>query len=109
MIAHLTSRPAKRIGIYPHRGLIAEGSAADIVLFHPDEIQDMASYEKPKALAKGIRFVLVNGEVAVDEGVCTGVRGGRTLRRGRDGKVGTIGSIEKREKIDLVGLIGERR
>lgn len=88
MISHLTSRPAKRIGIYPHRGLIAEGSAADIVLFDPETIEDMATYEQPKLKAKGIRFVLVNGEVAVDEGECTGVRGGKTIRRGKDGKVG---------------------
>lgn len=88
MISHLTSRPAKRIGIYPHRGLIAEGSAADIVLFDPETIEDMATYEQPKLKAKGIRFVLVNGEVAVDESECTGVRGGKTIRRGKDGKVG---------------------
>jgi N-acyl-D-amino-acid deacylase len=89
MVAHLTSRPAKRIGIYPHRGLIAPGSVADVVLFNPETIKDMATFENPKQKAKGIRFVLVNGEIAVDEGECTGVRGGKTLRRGKDGRVGT--------------------
>jgi N-acyl-D-amino-acid deacylase len=87
MVAHLTSRPAKRLGVYPHRGLIAQGSAADLVLFNPDTIKDMATYEEPKLPSRGIRFVLVNGEVALDEGKMTGVRGGKILRRLKDGKV----------------------
>lgn len=90
MIAHLTSRPAKRIGVYPHRGVIAVGSAADLVLFDPEEIADMATFERPKERAKGIRFVLVNGEVAMDEGDCLGIRAGKTLRRRGDGSVGLV-------------------
>lgn len=38
-----------------------------------------------------IRFVLVNGQVALDEGEMTGARGGRTLRRKADGTVGALG------------------
>ncbi|WVF71092.1 hypothetical protein IAT40_005889 [Kwoniella sp. CBS 6097] len=89
MIAHLTSRPAKRIGIYPHRGLIAEGSAADLVLFDPDTIEDKATYEEPKKLSEGIRFVLVNGQVMLDEGmlVKNAKRPGKVLRRKADGTV----------------------
>ncbi|KAK8864733.1 hypothetical protein IAR55_001989 [Kwoniella newhampshirensis] len=87
MIAHLTSRPAKRIGIYPQRGLVAEGSAADLVLFDPETIRDKATYELPKQKAEGIRFVLVNGQLAMDEGKLTGGRGGKVLRRNDDGKV----------------------
>ena len=91
MISHLTSRPAKRMGIYPHRGRIAVGSAADLVLFDPETIADMATFEEPKMPSRGIRFVLVNGEVALDEGAMTGVRAGRTLRRRKDGRVGALG------------------
>ncbi|KAL5086185.1 hypothetical protein Trisim1_009515 [Trichoderma cf. simile WF8] len=87
MIAHLTSRPAKRLSVYPFRGLIAEGSAADLVLFDPEAVKDMATYEEPKLPSKGIRYVLVNGQVALDEGKMTGARGGKTLRRWKDGKV----------------------
>jgi N-acyl-D-aspartate/D-glutamate deacylase len=90
MVAHLTSRPAKRIGIYPHRGLLAQGSAADLVLFHPETFMDKATYDQPKLRAEGIRFVLVNGEVAMDEGQLTGMRAGRTLRRSKDGNVTTV-------------------
>lgn len=93
MISHLTSRPAKRLSIYPHRGLVAEGSAADLVLFDPATIQDMATFEEPKLTCRGIRFVLVNGKVAIDEGKMTGERGGRTLRRCRDGRVLATGGV----------------
>ena len=93
MITHLTSRPAKRLGIFPHRGLIAEGSAADVVLFDPETIKDMSTYEQPRNVAQGIRWVLVNGQIAMQEGKLTGVRGGRTVRRRANGSVGT--SLEK--------------
>ncbi|TQV99020.1 D-aminoacylase [Cordyceps javanica] len=87
MMAHLTSRPAKRLNVYPFRGHLGVGSAADLVLFDPETIQDMATFEQPKMTSKGIRFVLVNGVVAVDEGKLTGARGGRVLRRKKDGSV----------------------
>lgn len=81
MIAHLTSRPAKRLGIYPHRGLISVGSAADLVLFDPSTVEAMATFEEPKLPSKGIQFVVVNGQIALDEGKMTGARAGTTLRR----------------------------
>ncbi|WWC88958.1 uncharacterized protein L201_003873 [Kwoniella dendrophila CBS 6074] len=88
MISHLTSRPAKRLGIYPSRGLIQEDSFADLVLFNPETIKDKATFENPKLKAEGIRFVLVNGEIAMDEGRLNGNRGGKVLRRRKEeGKV----------------------
>nr|ODO04039.1 D-aminoacylase [Cryptococcus depauperatus CBS 7855] len=87
MIAHLTSRPAKRLGVYPHRGLVAVESAADLVLFDPATIRDRSTYDKPRQTAEGIRFVLVNGNVAVDEGKLTEARGGFVLRRRENGRV----------------------
>ncbi|WRT68111.1 uncharacterized protein IL334_005086 [Kwoniella shivajii] len=87
MISHLTSRPAKRLGIYPNRGLIAEGSAADLVLFDPKTIKDRATYEEPKLRAEGLRFVLINGQIAMDEGILNGSRGGKVLRRREGGEV----------------------
>lgn len=87
IISHLTSRPAKRLSVYPHRGKIAEGSAADLVLFDPETIKDMATFEEPKLTSKGIRYVVVNGQIAVDEGKMTGLRNGTVLRRKADGTV----------------------
>ena len=87
MVSHLTSRPAKRLGIFPHRGLIAQGSAADLVLFDPSTIKDMSTYDEPKLPSRGIRFVVVNGRVALEEGKMVGVRAGRVLRRQTTGVV----------------------
>lgn len=87
MVEHLTSRAAKRLGIYPHRGVVAVGSAADLVLFNPVTVRDTSTHAEPKRAADGVRFVLVNGHVALDEGKMTGARAGRTLRRRADGKV----------------------
>ena len=52
-----------------------------ILIFDPETIDDRASYARPWATASGIRWVLVNGRVAVDHGRLTGVRAGRVLRR----------------------------
>jgi N-acyl-D-amino-acid deacylase len=87
MIPHLTSRPAKRMGIYPKRGYVGEGGFADLVLFDPARISDTATYEKPREKCKGIEMVLVNGRVVYEHGEVTGVRAGQVLRR-RHGKVG---------------------
>lgn len=87
MITHVTSRPAKRMGIYPHRGYIGKGSAADLVLFDPKTIADMATYEQPREKAQGIDMVCVNGKMAYEEGKVTGVRAGVTLRRRINGEV----------------------
>jgi len=103
MVSHLTSRPAKRLGVYPHRGLVAVGSAADLVLFDRNKIRDRATFNEPKLRAEGIRFVLVNGRVALDEGEMTGARGGRTLRRRQDGTVGTIGQQVYGQTKTLIG------
>jgi len=92
MVAHLTSRPAKRLGVYPHRGTVRVGSAADLVLFDPTTIKDMATHEHPTLPAKGIQYVLINGQVALEDGKCTGVRAGFTLRRRKDGRVTPMGA-----------------
>ncbi|OAQ71282.1 D-aminoacylase [Pochonia chlamydosporia 170] len=86
MVAHLTSRPARRLGVFPGRGVVRVGSAADLVLFDAERVRDRATFEEPKLRSEGVRFVLVNGVVALEEGEMVGVRAGRVLRR-RDGRV----------------------
>jgi N-acyl-D-amino-acid deacylase len=88
MISHLTFRPAKRMDIYPDRGVVAIGSAADLVLFDPKTIVDKATFENPKTVCEGIKMVLVNGVVVCEDGVPTGKRPGKVMRRDRTtGKV----------------------
>ncbi len=77
----MTSAPAARIGL-TDRGLVKKGLAADIVVFDPETIQDTATFEDPKQHPTGVHYVVVNGQIVVDEGRHTHARAGRALRRG---------------------------
>lgn len=79
-IRKMTSLPARKIGLMD-RGLLRPGMWADIVVFDPFRIIDTATYEDPLRYPEGIRYVLVNGEVVVEEGRHTGKRPGKVLRK----------------------------
>ena len=85
-VAHLTSRTANIIRMRD-RGLVEEGYRADLVVFDPDTIRDVATFSDPRQPASGIRTVLVNGQFAFDEGKPTGLRNGRTIRSTQGGSV----------------------
>ncbi len=72
--------PAATIGM-TDRGLVAIGMAADITVFDPNTVIDRATYESPALPSEGVRFVLVNGVVALEDGVATGARRGVPLFR----------------------------
>jgi N-acyl-D-amino-acid deacylase len=78
-IRKMTSVPAERFGLRG-RGRIAAGAFADLVLFDPDRIEDVATFERPHAFPNGIDVVVVNGAIAWDGE--RGERAGRVLRRG---------------------------
>jgi N-acyl-D-amino-acid deacylase len=84
----MTGLPAERLGL-PDRGRIAEGFAADLVLFDPGAIADTATFERPRSSPAGIRLVMVNGRVAAKDGRPTAERAGRVLRKGWRGR--TVG------------------
>ena len=65
----------------PERGLIREGYFADVIVFDEKTIADRATYEQPELLAVGMKFVIVNGKIAVEKGVYTGVLAGQALRK----------------------------
>ena len=77
-VKKMSSQSARRLGIHD-RGLITEGYFADVAVFDAEEIIDRASFEQPHQYATGMKFVLVNGEVVVENGVHTGRRPGRIL------------------------------
>lgn len=79
-IHKMTALPAARLGL-DDRGRIAEGLAADIVVFDPATVRDRATFEDPHQYPEGIEFVVVNGKVAVDGERFTGIRAGQVLRR----------------------------
>ena len=63
------------------RGVLRPGAFADVIVFDPATIADRATYEKPTELAVGMRYVLVNGRLAVEDGRPTGTLAGRALKR----------------------------
>ncbi len=73
--------PAQRMG-FKDRGLVAEGKTADLVVFDPETVIDNATFEEPHQYASGIPHVFVNGVAVISDGVHTGARPGRVLRRG---------------------------
>lgn len=79
-VHRMTGLPAARIGL-ADRGVLAVGNHADIVVFDPGVVTDRATFSEPLAYAVGIAHVVVNGEPVLAEGVVTGARPGRVLRR----------------------------
>jgi N-acyl-D-amino-acid deacylase len=65
------------------RGALREGMYADIVVFDPAEIRDVATFENPWQRSAGIEYVFVNGIPVISRGHFTGKFPGRVLRRGR--------------------------
>jgi N-acyl-D-amino-acid deacylase len=81
-VRKMTSLPAERFGLRT-RGRIADGFAADLVVFDPATVDDRTTYQDPTAAPEGIERVFVNGELVVDQGVVdTSRRSGTVLRRG---------------------------
>jgi dihydroorotase/N-acyl-D-amino-acid deacylase len=81
-IRKMTSFPAARLGL-ADRGLLRPGMAADVTVFDPATVVDRSTFTDPHHYSQGIRFVVINGEVVVDEGTHTGARPGKVLRRVR--------------------------
>jgi N-acyl-D-amino-acid deacylase len=81
-VRKMTSVPADTFGL-TDRGLLEPGYAADLVVLDPDTVIDHATFAEPHQLSTGVRDVVVNGVVALRDGVPTGERPGRRLRRGR--------------------------
>lgn len=79
-VRKMTSMPADQLGLRD-RGRIAAGKWADLVVFDPAAIKDEATFDSPHRFASGIRQVLVNGVLVVDNGKHTGAKPGRALRR----------------------------
>ncbi len=79
-IRKITSMPASKIGIRG-RGQLQEGFFADVVVFDPATIRDMATFTNPHQYPEGIDHVIVNGRVVVTRNTLLGARPGKVLRR----------------------------
>jgi dihydroorotase/N-acyl-D-amino-acid deacylase len=78
-IRKMTSRAATRVGL-ADRGILREGMMADITVFDPATIRDVATFEDPNHYSAGVKWVLVNGRPVVADGKITAERPGRPLR-----------------------------
>jgi N-acyl-D-aspartate/D-glutamate deacylase len=77
----MTSLPARRFKL-ADRGELREGAFADVVIFDPERIEDLATYEEPRQYPAGIEYVLINGRVAAEHGKQLETHAGRLVRRG---------------------------
>jgi len=77
-VRKMTSLPAQFL-LLKDRGLLMEGYKADVVVFDPQTIRDNATYADPKQYSTGTDFILVNGEISVENGEYTGSRNGKLL------------------------------
>ena len=77
-VRRMTSFPATRVGL-ADRGLLRAGMKADIAVFDPDRVRDLATFEAPHQYAEGFSFVVVNGQVVFESGAMTAARPGRVL------------------------------
>jgi len=78
-VRKMSSAVAIRLGIRD-RGLLAPGYFADLVVFDPDRVLDLASYDDPHRTSVGVEHVLVNGVTVVRYGRHTGTMPGRAVR-----------------------------
>jgi len=79
-IRKFTALPAARMRL-ADRGVLKAGMWADIVVFDPNTIRDLATFENPNQLSEGMQFVLVNGVPVIDQGKMTNALPGRVLKR----------------------------
>lgn len=78
-MVHVSSElPAEMLGLHD-RGLLRQGYIADVIVFDPATIADKATYEHPEVLATGMKYVFINGTLAVNGGSYTGALPGRAL------------------------------
>jgi N-acyl-D-aspartate/D-glutamate deacylase len=78
-VSRMSALAADQVLAYD-RGRLAQGLAADIVIFDPATIQDRATFAQPALQAAGVQMVIVNGQIVWDQGKFTGMLPGKVLR-----------------------------
>jgi N-acyl-D-amino-acid deacylase len=79
-ISKMTGRSAAQLGM-PDRGIVAVEKKADLTIFDPDAIQDRGVPGNASQPPVGMAYVIVNGQVVLENGKMTSARPGRGLRR----------------------------
>jgi N-acyl-D-amino-acid deacylase len=78
-IRKFSALPAQRLCL-TDRGVLKAGMWADVVVFDPATVRDLATFDNPNQLSEGMEYVLVNGSPVIEKGKMTGALPGRVLR-----------------------------
>jgi N-acyl-D-amino-acid deacylase len=78
-IRKFSALPAQRLRL-ADRGVLKAGMWADVVVFDPATVRDLATFDNPNQLSEGMEYVLVNGSPVIEQGKMTGVLPGKVLR-----------------------------
>ena len=78
-IRKFSALPAQRMKL-ADRGVLKQGMWADVVVFDPETVRDLATFDDPNRLSEGMEYVLVNGVPVIEEGKMTGALPGKVLR-----------------------------
>src|SRR5580700_6162746 len=78
-IRKFSALPAQRLH-FTYRGVLKAGLWADVVIFDPVTVRDLATFDNPNQLSEGMDYVLVNGIPVIDQGKMTGALPGKVLR-----------------------------
>ena len=78
-IRKFSALPAQRMH-FTDRGVLKAGMWADVVIFDPNIVKDVATFEEPNQLSQGMEYVLVNGVLVIEQGKMTGKLPGKVLR-----------------------------
>lgn len=78
-IRKFSALPAQRMH-FADRGVLKQSMWADMVIFDPDKIRDLATFENPNQLSVGMDYVFVNGVAVIEQGKATDKLPGKVLR-----------------------------
>lgn len=78
-VRKFSSLPAQQVKL-ENRGLLKPGYFADVTIFDPEKVKDVATFEDPNRTSVGFEYVFVNGVLALEHDKVTGQMGGRPLR-----------------------------
>ena len=78
-IRKFSALPAQRMRL-TDRGVLKQGMWADVVIFDPNRVKDVATFDNPNQLSQGMEYVLVNGVPVIDQAKMTGAKPGKVIR-----------------------------
>ena len=78
-VRRMTSLPAQKFQLND-RGILKAGYAADVIIFDENTVKDLSTFENPHAYSTGFKYVIVNGQLTVENEIHLGTRAGKPLK-----------------------------